>query len=227
MTDEAQAQPVQQAQPAADPKSEAAAKAQEVGKKLTGFLGGLAEKAKNLDVKELAEKAKNIDVKELTEMAKQKVNEVKDKAAELNAGKAETAVPPRESVSSEEMKALFAKAAAAPEDLPSVIKAVLSDVAVGERIVFKGKFGTAADPVYAVLSDKTFYAFTKQSDQFLADIHPVSGVKSFSLLPPRGETAGRLTVFVENGDVKLTVATMEAYVNALILYKKMRELSGK
>ena len=64
MTDETQAQQ------ATDPKSEAAAKAQEVGKKLTGFLGGLAEKAKNLDVKELAEKAKNIDVKELTEMAK-------------------------------------------------------------------------------------------------------------------------------------------------------------
>lgn len=223
MTDEVQAQ----AQADAATKSEAAAKAQEVGKKLTGFLGGLAEKAKNLDVKELAEKAKNIDVKELTEIAKQKVNEVKDKAAELNAGKAETAVPPRESVSGEEMKALFAKAAAASEDLPSVIKAVLSDVAAGEKIVFKAKFGTAADPVHAVLSDKTFYSFTKQSDQFLADIRPISGVKSFSLLPPRGETAGRLVVFIGNDEVKLTAATMEAYINALILYKKMRELSGK
>lgn len=225
MTDETQAQ---EAQPvAADPKSEAAAKAQEVGRKLTGFLGGLAEKAKNLDVKELAEKAKNIDVKELTEMAKQKVNEVKDKAAELNAGKAESAVPPRESVSGEEMKNLFAKVVAAPEDLPSVIKAVLSDVAAGEKIAFKGKFGSAADPAYAVLSDKSFYVFTKQSDQFLADIRPLSGIKAFSLLPPRGETAGRLTVFVENGEVKLTAATMESYVNALILYKKIRELSGK
>ena len=145
----------------------------------------------------------------------------------MNAGKAETAVAPRESVSGEEMKALFAKAAAAPEDLPSVVKAVLSDVAAGERIVFKGKFGTAADPFYAVLSDKTFFGFTKQSDQFLAEIRPISGVKSFSLLPPRGETAGRLVVLFENGEARLTAATMEAYVNALILYKKMRELSGK
>lgn len=221
MTDETQAQQ------ATDPKSEAAAKAQEVGKKLTGFLGGLAEKAKNLDVKELAEKAKNIDVKELTEMAKQKVNEVKDKAAELNAGKAETAVAPRESVSGEEMKALFAKAVATPEDLPSVIKAVLSDVAAGEKIVFKAKFGTVADPVYVVLSDKTFYGFTKQSDQFLADIRPISSVESFSLLPPRGETAGRLVVLFDNDEIRLTAATMKAYINALILYKKTRELSGK
>lgn len=96
MTEETQIPAAQPAQPdaapaaaapaaAEQPKSEAAVKAQEVGKKLTGFLGGLAEKAKNLDMKELAEKAKNIDVKELTEKAKQKVNEVKDKAAEINA----------------------------------------------------------------------------------------------------------------------------------------------
>ena len=45
-------------------------KVQEFGKKLSGFFGGLAEKAKKIDVKELAEKAKNIDVKGLAEKAK-------------------------------------------------------------------------------------------------------------------------------------------------------------
>ena len=58
-----------------------AAKAQDVGKKLSGFFGGIAEKAKNLDMKELAEKAK------------QKVSEAKDKAGELSAGTNERAVP--------------------------------------------------------------------------------------------------------------------------------------
>lgn len=61
-------------------------KVQDVGKKLTGFLGGLAEKAKN------------IDVKDLTEKAKQKVGEVKDMASELSAGKTENAAQPREEI---------------------------------------------------------------------------------------------------------------------------------
>lgn len=209
-------------------KTDAAVKAQEVGKKLTGFLGGLAEKAKNLDMKELAEKAKNIDVKELTEKAKQKVNEVKDKAAEINAGKTDNVIPPREDVSADQMKELLTKAAAqTAEDVPAVVQAVLDDLAQGEEIVANMKFGTASDPVYAALSAKNFYYFTKSSDQFLAEIRPVSSIRGFSLLPPRGETAGRLVVSSSNGDVRLSVGSLECYAKALTLYRKIRSFTDK
>ena len=211
-----------------EPKSEAAVKAQEVGKKLTGFLGGLAEKAKNLDVKELAEKAKNLDVKELTEKAKQKVNEVKDKAAEINAGKADNVILPREEISVDQIKDLLGKAAAQMiEEAPAVLQAVLADAAQGEQIVARIKFGTTADPVYAALSAKSFYHFTKSSDQFSVEIYPISNICGFSLLPPRAETAGRLTVFTENAEIKLSIGSLENYAKALILYHKMRSFMGK
>lgn len=221
--------PAPAAAPAVEqPKSEAAVKAQEVGKKLTGFLGGLAEKAKNLDMKELAEKAKNIDVKELTEKAKQKVNEVKDKAAEINAGKADNVIQPREAVPADQMKELQTKAAAQMiEEVPAVIQAVLSDLAQGEQIAAKVKFGTAADPVYIVLSTKNFYYFTKSSDQFLAEICPVSSVCGFSVLPPRGETAGRMTVFTKSREFKLTISSLECYAKTLVLYRSIRSFMEK
>lgn len=233
MTEETQTPAVQADIPAAAPaaeqqKSETAVKAQEVGKKLTGFLGGLAEKAKNLDMKELAEKAKNIDVKELTEKAKQKVNEVKDKAAELNAGKTDNLVQPRETIPADQMKELAAKAAAAMiEETPPVIQALLADLAQGEQITAKIKFGTAADPVYAALSAKNFYYFSKCSDQFLAEVFPVSGIYGFSLLPPRGETAGHMTVRAKNGELKLLIGNLECYAKALTLYRSLRSFMEK
>ncbi len=238
MTEETQTPETQTAAPAEKPvteqkktepapeqqKSEAAAKAQEVGKKLTGFLGGLAEKAKNLDVKELAEKAKNIDVKELTEKAKQKVNEVKDMAAEINAGKADNAVAPREEISTDQIKDLTTKASAQMiEDVPAVVQAVLSDLTQEDKVTAQIKFGTAADPAYIALSAKNLYYFSKNSDQFLAEIYPVSSVYGFSLLPPRGETAGRLVVFTQNKELKLNVGSLESYAKALVLYRALQK----
>lgn len=196
-------------------KAEAAAKAQEVGKKLTGFLGGLAEKAKN------------IDMKDLTEKAKQKVNEVKDKANELNAGKAEKSIPARETISADEMKSLIIGAAQTPDEIPNVVRAVLADVTQGEQTVLKMKFGTAADPAYVALSAKAFYHFAKASDQFVVSVYPAADICAFSLLPPRGDMAGRFVVMTRAGEVKLTVASLETYGKTLILYKKLRELVEK
>ena len=208
-------------------KQEAIAKAQDVGKKLSGFLGGLAEKAKNIDVKDLAEKAKSIDVKELTEKAKQKVSEVKDKAAELNAGKAEIAVPPREKMTGEQMKQLFTTVAQTADEFPPVVLAVLADVAQGDPVALKMKFGNASDPVYVVLSAKNLYHFVKSSDQFCVGIYPIAKISGFSLLPPRGETAGRFSISFENDEIKLNLGTIEAYAKALMLYKKTRDTLEK
>lgn len=209
-------------------KTEAAVKAQEMGKKITGFLGGLAEKAKNIDMKELAEKAKNIDVKELTEKAKQKVNEVKDKAAEINAGKTDDVVTPREQISADQMKDLIGKAGAEMiENVPPVVQALLADVAQGEQIVAKLKFGTAPESVYVALSSKSFYCFSKSSDQFLCDIYFLDDLHQFSLLPPRAETPGRMTLVTSKEEIKLLLGSMDNYAKSLILYKKIREFIGK
>ena len=197
------------------PVSDTAAKAQEVGKKLTGFLGGLAEKAKN------------IDVKELTEKAKQKVNEVKDKAAEVSSGKTENTIPPRETMAGDQMKQLFTTVAQTADEIPPVVLAVLADVSQGEQIALRMKFGNDSDPVFAVLSDKSFYQFVKSSDQFSVSIYPLSGAKNFSLLPPRGEVAGRFIVSFGKEEVKFTLNSLETYAKALMLYKKVRDAAGK
>ena len=198
------------------PKSEAAIKAQEVSKKLTGFLGGLAEKAKN------------IDVKELTEKAKQKVNEVKDKAAELNAGKTDTTVLAREEVSAEQMKELTAKISTQMmEEMPLFIQAVLSDIAQGEQLVVKAKLGTSGDPVFIALSAKNIYYFTKNAEQFLVDIYPIASVRGFSILPPRSETAGRMIISTSNGEIKISSGSLEAYVKTILLYQKISSLMNK
>ena len=216
----APAEPVAAPAAADATKQEAVAKAQEVGKKLSGFLGSLAEKAKNIDVKELAEKAKNIDVKELTEKAKQKVNEVKDKASEINAGKVESSVPARETLTAEQVKELFASAASAIDEVPPVVQAVLTDVTQGEQVALKMKFG---DTVFIALSDKSLFQFIKTSDQYAVNIYPVSEIRCFSVLAPRGETAGRLSFYTAKEEIKLSLSSMEAYAKALILYKKVRE----
>ena len=104
---------------------EVAAKAQEVGKKLSGFLGGIAEKAKNIDMKELAEKAK------------QKVSEAKDKANELSAGKTDDFAQPREEISLEQMKELFHKMSGKMiEQMPPLVEAMLMDMCVGDQMIF-------------------------------------------------------------------------------------------
>ena len=151
-------------------------KMQDVGKKLTGFLGGLAEKAKN------------IDVKDLTEKAKQKVGEVKDMASEISAGKTETAVVPREEISAESAKELFQKAQISDET-PAIVNAELADLAAGENVVYKIKTGPVNDPVYFVLTNKTLLIFTRSSDQFDTSVYPLSSIIAFSINPPRNYTA--------------------------------------
>jgi len=198
-----------------DVKQETVAKAQEMGKKLTGFLGGLAEKAKNLDVKELTEKAK------------QKVNEVKDKASELSAGKTENTIPSRETISGDQMKQLFETVSKTADEFPNVVSAVLADIMQGKQLSLKMKFGNSSEASFVAVSEKNICHFVKNSDQYLAFIYPVSRIGGFSLLPPRGEVAGRLTIFLKNNEIKLALGSLESYVRALILYKKLRELIEK
>lgn len=207
----------------------AAAKAQEVGKKLTGFLGGLAEKAKKLDMKELAEKAKNIDVKDLTEKAKQKVNEVKDKAGEISSGKTENFAQPREDVPAEQMKELMQKMAEqTSETLPAAAEALLADLTAGsEHAELKIRFGSAAEPSFIVLTPRSLIHFMKSSEQFSVSIYPLSSVRGYSLVPPRAETAGRLLIFTKTGEVRLSLPSIEIYAKALILYRKLRQQSEK
>ncbi|HBO59540.1 MAG TPA: hypothetical protein DD624_06495 [Alphaproteobacteria bacterium] len=185
-------------------------KMQDVGKKLTGFLGGLAEKAKN------------IDVKDLTEKAKQKVGEVKDMASEISAGKTETATTPREEISAEAAKELFQKAQLSDE-IPAIVNAELADLAAGESIVFKVKTGLANDPSYFVLTNKTLLVFTRASDQFAAAVYPLSTIVAFSMNPPRNDTAGRFSIITKAGEIKAVLNGAEMYFKAVFLYKKLRE----
>ena len=196
------------------PTSEAAAKAQEIGKKLTGFLGGLAEKAKN------------IDVKELTENAKQKVNEIKDKASEVG-GKTNETVPARETIDGSKMKQLFETVAKTADEIPSVVLAVLADISQGEQICLRMKFGNDNSPVYVILSDKSLFYFVKNANQFCASIYPISEAKNFVLLPPRGDVSGSFTVSFGKDAVKFSLNSLEAYAKALMLYKKLRDTLGK
>lgn len=186
-------------------------KMQDVGKKLTGFLGGLAEKAKN------------IDVKDLTEKAKQKVGEVKDMASELSAGKTENAAQPREEIPAETVKELFQKAQT-PDQTPPVVNAELADLAAGESIVCKVKTGSATDPAYLILTNKTLLFFTRASDQYAAAVYPLSVIQAFSINPPRNDAAGRFSVITKAGEIKTTLSGAETYFKAVLLYKKLRDL---
>lgn len=186
-------------------------KVQDVSKKLTGFLGGLAEKAKN------------IDVKDLTEKAKQKVGEVKDMASELSAGKTENAAQPREEIPAETVKELFQKAQT-PDQTPPIVNAELTDLAAGESVVCKIQTGSAGDPAYLVLTNKTLLFFTRASDQFAAAVYPLSTVLSFSINPPRNDAAGRFSIITKAGEIKTTLNGVETYFKAVLLYKKLRDL---
>lgn len=186
-------------------------KMQDVGKKLTGFLGGLAEKAKN------------IDVKDLTEKAKQKVGEVKDMASELSAGKTENAAQPREEIPVETVKELFQKAQT-PDQTPPVVNAELADLAAGESVVCKIKTGSAADPAYLVLTNKALLFFTRASDQYAAAVYPLSVILAFSINPPRNDAAGRFSVITKAGEIKTALSGTETYFKAVLLYKKLRDL---
>lgn len=186
-------------------------KVQDVGKKLTGFLGGLAEKAKN------------IDVKDLTEKAKQKVGEVKDMASELSAGKTENAAQPREEITAELAKELFQKAQTA-DQTPPVVNAELADLAAGESVICKIKTGSANDPAYLILTNKTLLFFTRASDQFSAAVYPLSTVSAFSINPPRNDAAGRFSIVTTAGEIKTTLTGVETYFKAILLYKKLRDI---
>lgn len=190
--------------------------AQDVGKKLTGFFG------------DLAEKAKNIDVKELTERAKQKVGEVKDIATEINCGKTENFAQPREDVSAEQMKELLQKMSAQMmEALPAVVEAELHDLTFGEQVVYKLKSGTTSEPAYLVLTGASLMAFSKTGEQFSASVYPFSTIRSYTIIPPRGETAGRFIVSTKSGEIRIVLGSLEMYCKSLLLYKKMRELSNR
>lgn len=190
-------------------------KGQDVGKKLTGFLGGLAEKAKN------------IDVKDLTEKAKQKVGEVKDMASELSTGKNETSAQPREEIPAELAKELFQKAQSSADALPPVINAELADLIPGETIVCKIKTGFATDPAYLILTNKTLLFFTRASDQFAAAVYPLASVAAFSINPPRNDAAGRFSILTDAGEIKTTLNGVDTYFKAVLLYRKLREALKK
>ena len=199
-------------------------KTNDVGTKLSGFFGSLAKKARNLDVKELAEKAKSLDVKELTEKARQKVNEVKDKAVEISTGKTDSFVTLREEISDEQMKELYTKASEhLIEEVSPIVSCLLKDVSQGEQVILTMKFG-GSDNAHIAISSKTLYYFVKSSDHFMVYSFPVEKIINFSLLPPRGETVGRFTIFTETEEIKLILSSLEGYVKSLILYKKIKEL---
>lgn len=198
---------------AAIEEKEATTKAQDMGKKLSGFLGGIAEKAKN------------IDMKDLTEKAKQKVSEVKDKASEINAGKTDASVQPRENVSLEQMKELFQKMSSQMiEQMPPVVEAMLMDLCVGDQMVYKIKAGSDAA---VALTTKSLLCFAKSSDQYACTVYPLSSVQGFHVVPPREETAGRFSVMTEIGEARIPLTSLEMYCKSLVLYRKLRELTGK
>ncbi|MGN0904447.1 MAG: hypothetical protein ACI4PW_04750 [Alphaproteobacteria bacterium] len=197
-------------------KEDVAAKAQDMGKKLSGFLGGIAEKAKNLDMKELTEKAK------------QKVSEVKDKANELSSGKTENFAQPREEVSLDQMKELFHKMSGQMiEQMPPVVEAMLMDLCVGDQMIYKIKSAASGDVTAVALTTKSLLCFAKSSEQFACTVYPLTNVKGFYLVPPREETAGRFAVMTEIGEARFPLTSLENYCRALVLYRKLRELTGK
>lgn len=193
-----------------------AAKAQDVGKKLSGFFGGIAEKAKNLDMKELAEKAK------------QKVSEAKDKAGELSAGKTDGFAQPREEIPLEQMKGLFHKMSGQMiEQMPPLVEAMLMDMCVGDQMIFKILSGSMSDTAALALTTKSLLCFSKVSDQYSCTVYPLSSVRGFFLQAPRGETAGRFSALTEMGEARFPLLSVESYCKALVLYRKLRELTGK
>lgn len=204
-------------QPAAEKQvDEVAAKAQEVGKKLSGFLGGIAEKAKNIDMKELAEKAK------------QKVSEAKDKANELSAGKTDDFARPREEISLDQMKELFHKMSGQMiEQMPPLVEAMLMDMCVGDQMIFKILSGAPSDTAALALTTKSLLCFAKVSDQYSCTVYPLTSVQGFFLQPPRGETAGRFSALTDMGEARFPLLSVESYCKALVLYRKLRELTGK
>ena len=197
----------------AEQAKEAAA---EMGKKLTGFLGGLAEKAKNIDVKELAEKAKS------------KVGEVQAKAGELTAGKTQSFATPREDVTSEQMKEIFQNigpslTAAFPAPMETVLADALLGVAPDLKMVSAetdGAVGIALTPANLVFLSKT-------GEQYGATVVPVRKIVKTVLLPPRGDVAGRLSFETEQNEIKFPLVSVESYCKAILFYKKFIENSAK
>ncbi|CCZ23048.1 unknown [Acetobacter sp. CAG:977] len=195
---------------------EVAAKAQEVSKKLSGFLGGIAEKAKNIDMKDLAEKAK------------QKVSEAKDKANELSVGKTEDFAQPREEISLEQMKELFHKMSGKMiEQMPPLVEAMLMDMCVGDQMIYKILSGASSDTAALALTTKSLLCFSKVSEQYSCTVYPLTSVQGFFLQPPRGETAGRFAALTDMGEARFPLLSIESYCKALVLYRKLRELTGK
>ena len=202
--------------PASAPKAEEAAeKVQEMGKKFTGFLGNLAEKAKNIDVKELAERAKS------------KVDEVKDKANELTAGKTTASVTPREQTTAEQMKEIVQKilpTMTAPFAAPAEI--VLADMLAGEPPVVRlppVSEGAAA----LVLTASRVISLVKSGEQYGAEIIPVRFAENVQIVPPRGDTAGRFVIKTPVAEIKIAVPNLDVYASVLLFYKKLREAGAK
>ena len=196
----------------AEQAKEAAA---EMGKKLTGFLGGLAEKAKNIDVKELAEKAKS------------KVGEVQAKAGELTAGKTQSFATPREDVTADQMKEIFQKigpSMTAPFSAP--METVLADALLGAAPDVK-MTSAENDGVGLALTKTSLVYLSKTGDQYGATVVPVRKIVKTLLLPPRGDVAGRLSFETDSHEIKFPLVSVDAYCKAILFYKKFIENSAK
>ena len=190
--------------------------AAEVGKKIGGFLGNLAEKAKNIDVKDLAEKAKS------------KVGEVQARANELTAGKTSAFASPREEVTAEQMKEIIQKIGTAMTDaFPVAMEAVLADALLGKEPDLKMRSADENAPVGLALTEKNVFFLSKVAEQYAVTICPIGKIVEIVLVPPRGDVAGRLMFTTENREIKFPVASLELYCQAILFYKKFMEFSVK
>lgn len=184
-------------------------KVQEVGKKLSGFLGGVVEKAKNLDVNELTEKAK------------QKLNDVKDKANELNHGKTSGNIKPREEISADEITTLKNNILSKNKILSKQVNLLFSDFEKIENITFSIELENSGE--FIILTKKQIFNFFKSSDQYGVTIYNLKQISSFTIIPPRNEIAGKFIINFTNSELKISITSLTDYFSLLLLYEQLNK----
>lgn len=185
---------------------------QDVGKKLSGFLGGVVEKAKNLDVNEL------------TERAKQKLNDVKDKANELNLGKTAEAIKPREEISEDYIQTIKTNILNKNKQLSKQVNLFFSDLGKVDNIIFSIRLENSDE--YLVLTKKQLFYFFKSSEQYGVYVYNLKHIESYTIVPPRNEIVGKFVINLKNNDLKFSVTNLTDYFSFLLLYENInRELS--